>query len=172
MSYVAWKRGLPRKFARLVLFRLIKKRSFNLLCILNILRSTRKCVYVCVYMLSQFRDLRSMSGLEKQKVLSYACTHLCRRVCLKWRVYMPLGGILFWGWTFGGVYIPCIYSHARWSYLRRFRSLLLCPLSFARYYFPLFVVSFIVCFWNVRRLKNSTTLKICVLYCLNQKRSF
>ena len=27
-------------------------------------------------------------------VLSYACAHLCRRVCLKCRVYMPLGGIL------------------------------------------------------------------------------
>ena len=25
------------------------------------------------------------------------------------------GGILFWGCTFGGVYIPCVYSHARWS---------------------------------------------------------
>ena len=28
------------------------------------LRSTCKCVYVCVYMLSQFRDLRTVSGLE------------------------------------------------------------------------------------------------------------
>ena len=48
------------------------------------------------------------------------------------------GGILFWDCTFGGVYVPCIYSHARWSYRRRFRSLLLCPLSVERYYFPLF----------------------------------
>ena len=31
MLYVAWKRWLPRKFARFVLFRPIKKRSFNLL---------------------------------------------------------------------------------------------------------------------------------------------
>ena len=29
------KRGLPRKFARFVLFRFIKKRSFNLLCVLD-----------------------------------------------------------------------------------------------------------------------------------------
>ena len=43
------------------------------------------------------------------------------------------------GCTFGGVYIPCSYSHAEWSYRRRFRSLLLCPLSVERYYFPLFV---------------------------------
>ena len=49
------------------------------------------------------------------------------------------GGILFWGCTFGGVYIPCIYLHARWSYHRQFRYLLLCPLSVKRYYFHLFV---------------------------------
>ena len=30
------KRGFPRKFARFVLFRLIKKRSFNLLCVLDL----------------------------------------------------------------------------------------------------------------------------------------
>ena len=28
------------------------------------LRSTCNCVYVCVYMLSKFRDLKTMSGLE------------------------------------------------------------------------------------------------------------
>ena len=33
MLYVARKTGLPRKFARFVLFRPIKKRSFNLLCV-------------------------------------------------------------------------------------------------------------------------------------------
>ena len=44
---------------------------------------------------------------------------------------------LFVGCIFGGVYTPCIYWHARWSYRRRFRSLLLCPLSVERYYFPL-----------------------------------
>ena len=49
------------------------------------------------------------------------------------------GGILLWGRTFGGVYIPCIYSHARWSHRRRFRSLLLCPLSVELYHFPVFV---------------------------------
>ena len=49
------------------------------------------------------------------------------------------GGIPFRGYTFGGVYIPCIYSHAWCTYCRRFRSLSLCPLSVERYYFPLFV---------------------------------
>ena len=39
------------------------------------------------------------------------------------------------------IYLPCIYSHARWRYRRRFRSLLLCPLSVERYYFPLHVDS-------------------------------
>ena len=34
--YVARKRWLHRKFARFVLFRLIKKRSFNLLCVLDL----------------------------------------------------------------------------------------------------------------------------------------
>ena len=43
------------------------------------------------------------------------------------------------GCTVGGDYVPGIYSHARWSYRRRFRSLMLCPLSVERYYIPLFV---------------------------------
>ena len=34
--YVAWKRGFPQKFARFVLFCPIKKRSFNLLCVLGV----------------------------------------------------------------------------------------------------------------------------------------
>ena len=36
MFYIAWKRGLPRKLARFVLFRPIKKHSFNLLCVLDL----------------------------------------------------------------------------------------------------------------------------------------
>ena len=50
----------------------------------------------------------------KKGRLSYFCVscHLCQP----------------WGGTFSGVYVPCIYSHARWSYRRWFRSLLLCPL--------------------------------------------
>ena len=51
--------------------------------------------YVCVYMLSQLRDLKTMSGLEWKFVLSYACTHLCRRVCLKWRVIYHWGASFF-----------------------------------------------------------------------------
>ena len=36
MLYVAWKRGLPWKSALLVLFRPIKNRSLNLLCVLDL----------------------------------------------------------------------------------------------------------------------------------------
>ena len=36
MLYVAWKRGLPRKLARFVLFRPVKKRSCNFLCVLDL----------------------------------------------------------------------------------------------------------------------------------------
>ena len=36
MLYVAWKRGLPRNFARFVLLCPIKKRSFNLLCVFDL----------------------------------------------------------------------------------------------------------------------------------------
>ena len=59
-------------------------------------------------------------------------------------VYYATWDILFFffnGCTFGGVYIPCIYSHARWNYRGRFRSLLLCPLLVEGYSFHLFVNS-------------------------------
>ena len=64
--------------------------------------------------------------------------HTCVAECAEMEGIGATGGILFFfgGCTFGVVYIPCIYSHARWSYRRRFKSLLLCPLSVERYYFP------------------------------------
>jgi len=34
--------------------------------------------------------------------------------------------LLFWGWTVGGVYVPCIYSHARCSCCKQLRCLCLC----------------------------------------------
>ena len=66
------------------------------------------------------------------------CTHLCCRVRLKWED-MPLGASFFEDVPSCGVYVFCIYSRARWSYRGRLRSLLLCPLSVERYYFPSFV---------------------------------
>ena len=66
-------------------------------------------------MLSQFQAQRTMSGLE----YANACAPLCRRECLKCRVYVPMGGsfclfvlFLFLACTSGGVYVPCIYLHA------------------------------------------------------------
>ena len=59
MLYVAWKRGFPRKFARIVLFRPIKKRSFNLLCVLD-LWSSRSCLmrhYMTWYCAANLFDL-------------------------------------------------------------------------------------------------------------------
>ena len=44
-------------------------------------------LYMRVFVLNQFGDLRTMSGQEQKLVLSYVCAHLCRRVCLKCRVY-------------------------------------------------------------------------------------
>ena len=56
------------------------------------------------------------------------------------------------------LYIPCIYSHTRRSYRRRFRSLLLCPLSVERYYFPLFVDFTLVHTQRSLMPRNSTKL--------------
>ena len=43
--------------------------------------------------------------------------------------------------TFGGTYVPYIYSPARWSYHWVVRFLLMRPLSVEHYYFPLFADS-------------------------------
>ena len=102
------------------------------------------CVCVCLFVepVSRSKDyIRS-----RMKIGSVVClyTPLSPSVPEMEGIY-DTGGTLFCfvflGCTFGGVYIPCIYSHARWSYRRRFTSLLLCPLSVERYYFPLFVDS-------------------------------
>ena len=81
------------------------------------------CVVVCLYVepISKSKDYDRF----RIKLDSVLC--LCRRVCLKCSVYIPLGGILFWRCTSRGVYVPCIYTHARWELpCRRRRSLLLC----------------------------------------------
>ena len=46
----------------------------------------------------------------------------------------------FWGCTSGGVYVPCIYTHAGWELPRQLRSLLLCLCSIFRVLF-----NFLVC---------------------------
>ena len=76
--------------------------------------------------------------------------------------YSVHADILFWGCTFGGVYIPCIYSHARWSYRRRFRWLLLCPLSVDRCYFFFFFFACLLirCCWFVQHSKSSKSAAV------------
>ena len=96
------------------------------------------CVNVNVEPVSRYKDyVRS-----RIKIGSVVCLYTALSVRVpEMEGLFATGGILFWGCTFGGVCVPCIYSHAGWSYCRRFRSLLLCPLSVECYYFPLFVDS-------------------------------
>ena len=59
-------------------------------------------------------------------VLQKSISHLCRRVCLKWRVYMPLGGILFFEDVPLVEFMYFIFTRMPGdSYCRRLRSLLL-----------------------------------------------
>ena len=66
-----------------------------------------------------------MSGLESELVLSFACAHLCRRVCLKCRVHNYATG----GYPFEDVplvefmYLVFTRMPAE-SYRRRLRSML------------------------------------------------
>ena len=85
------------------------------------------------------------------------------------------GGIFFWGCTLLCIYVFCIYSHARWSYRGRLRSLLLCPLSVERYYFPSFVNFGRVlrcclhsCAWRQQSLLVHGSLCFCTAVCPHQ----
>ena len=77
------------------------------------------CVFICLYV-KPFWDQTTTSSLKYKLVLSYACAHLCYLVCLKWSVYMPLGGHPFWGCYLGGVDIYLVFtcmpgmSYCRW----------------------------------------------------------
>ena len=59
MLYIAGKRGLPRRFARFVLFRQTKKRSFNLLCVLDLFFRT-----LAVYSVSDSLNVSPCYGLR------------------------------------------------------------------------------------------------------------
>ena len=67
--------------------------------------------------------------------------HTCVAECA-WNIeYICHWGILFiyiyfLGYTFGGVYIPCTYSHARWSYIRRLTSFFVVSLVCQALLFP------------------------------------
>ena len=59
MLCIAWKRGLPQKFACFALFHPIKKRSFHLLCVLHrqLSRLCRLCYQTCWKMTKSFPSL-------------------------------------------------------------------------------------------------------------------
>ena len=52
-------------------------------------------VNVCVYVEPVLRSKDYVWSWMKIGSVIYACTHLYRRVCLQWRVYMPLGASFF-----------------------------------------------------------------------------
>ena len=80
-------------------------------------RLTCKCVYLCVYMLNQLQDQRRIKVLN----INWFClmpVHTCVAECVC-NVEKGEGGHPFlfclWGYTSGGVYVPCIYTHTRWE---------------------------------------------------------
>ena len=95
------------------------------------------CIYVCFYVEPISRSKDYVQSLIK--IGSVICLYapVLQSVPEMEGIYAT-GGILYPGDTLGGVHVPYIYSHARRSYRRRFRSLLLSPLSVEPHYFPLF----------------------------------
>ena len=64
-------------------------------------------MYLCVHMLSQFQDQRTVSGLKQKLVPSYACTHLSFRVCFCCCVFVT---------SFGCYLTPLIFdSEPEWT---------------------------------------------------------
>ena len=71
---------------------------------------------VCQGLLLPFVDSNFDFVWKSPQVTPHNSCRLCSRV-LRWR--------RLWPCAFGGVYVPCGCMHARWSYCRQFRSLLL-----------------------------------------------
>ena len=61
-----------------------------------------KCMYMCAFMLNQFRDPRTTSDLELKVVLCYDCTHMSSSVPEMQRLFatMGRGGHLFFCFFF------------------------------------------------------------------------
>ena len=96
------------------------------------------CVYVCLYVEPVSRSSEYVRYWIKTG--SVVCLYTpVSPSALEIGGYICHWGHPFWECTFGGVYLPCIYWHARWSYRRRCGSLWLCSLFVEGYYFPLFV---------------------------------
>ena len=75
--YVAWKRWSHRKFACFVLFRLIKKRSFNLLCVLD--QISHVIINLCLG-----RVCRCDLGTVLQKRRAVKCVLICDKLWSSW----------------------------------------------------------------------------------------
>ena len=77
MLYVAWKRGLPRKCARFVPFRLIKKRSFHLLCVLDLFaEGWQSILFQIFFFFLSSRDYLDCGSPAYQNELSQVCERL------------------------------------------------------------------------------------------------
>ena len=80
LLYVTWKGGPPRKFARFVLFRPIKKRSFKLLCVLDLFSQRWQSTLFhtfCIPIVSFGSVLALWSSIFILKVCIIGIWHLC-----------------------------------------------------------------------------------------------
>ena len=128
MLYVAWKRGLPQKFAHFVLFRLIKKRSFNLLCVLDLFsecwQSTLFQIFLYMGELVSTNMPRSLTELENgrfnsstrmESTDSSAC-------CTLFFVVLVLHGLYLSSNHFHFVCIISSMIFISWQHFPRFRK--------------------------------------------------
>ena len=79
----------------------------------------RKCVYLSVYYMVNLLQDKGLWHLCLVLNKNWFClmpVHTCVANCA-WNVgYICYWGASFlWGCSSGGVYIPCIYTHARWE---------------------------------------------------------
>ena len=65
------------------------------------------------------------------------------------------------GIVYGGVYVPCIYSHARWELLKWLRSLLLCLHEV--FWVPILVINSIVCWFSIMSMFVQDLKPVCIL---------
>ena len=85
-------------------------------------------------------EIEGLCPVSNKNWFCHMFTNTCDAECAWNGGCICHGGILFWGYTLAGVYVSCTYSHAMWSYLRRFGSCccVLCQVllfPFVRWYF-------------------------------------
>ena len=113
------------------------------------------CVCVCLYFEPVSRTKNYVRS--RIKIGSVVCLYILVSPSVPEMEGMyATGGILFWECTFGGVYTPCIYSHARWSYVGDSDLCWYATLSVERYYFPLLKV------YKIRQHQNVSAALTCL----------